>query len=164
MQRQLQGPFSLHDVEDVEAHCQSIINRWKAARGAHFQAADEEDLLAHLIAVSWVLSRSYDSTRSTLTFSTFSTQIGEKRIVDWYRKRFRDHRYLKPDEEPVREVSLDELLEEDEGRVVFEEGDDGHAIPQVLTALACAASAIEDVLEQRDRWIAYLQLTEAAAA
>lgn len=85
--------MSLHDVQDIEAHCRATIKRALGANGGYLSHDQEDELLAYLLSVASRLAERYDRTRSSLSFSSFASKICERRVVDWYRKEFGDNRY-----------------------------------------------------------------------
>jgi hypothetical protein len=91
----LNGTLSLHDVDDVEAAAQKIINDFSARSRAYFRDHDREDLLAFLISIAWRLSVRYDPNRGW-SYSKLFYQVGSRRIADWYRARYADTRSAKP--------------------------------------------------------------------
>ena len=95
--RVLASPVSLHDVRDVEGLCRNVLDRYLRTSGGHLRADHYEEALSHLFEVSVVLASRYDRSRSLtqLSFSTYSSRILEKRVTDWYRKKFGDDRYTK---------------------------------------------------------------------
>lgn len=159
--RLLSGPWQLHDVRDAEALCRTVLDRVLRGWGAHLRPDDEKDALSYLLERIWVLSQRYDPTRSSLAFSTYASEILERRVVDWYRKRFGDARYSSR----PQDLSLDELREHLDREIAREESDEGSVREQsdLLTRLACAiTSAFEPAAEQEKQWVAYLTPAEAA--
>lgn len=162
MSRLLQGTLELHDVRDVEGLCRSILDRVLHSWGARLQRDDHEDALSYLIATAWRLSQRYEPGRS-VSFSTYSSRILERRVVDWYRSapKFTDTRYR---ERPI-EISLDVLLDDVENGGVLETRDEGHVVTasNVITRLVCtSASSTDTSSAASDAWSAYLNRTAAA--
>ena len=111
----LSRPESIHDVDDIEAHCRATIRRALGRNGGYLTIDQSEELLAYLLTIAFRLKDRYDPTRSTLSFSTFCSQICGKRVVDWYRKELGDSRYGKR----VQPLSL-EALASSTGRTIAE--------------------------------------------
>lgn len=88
----LGSPLELHDVRDTESLCRSVLDRVLRTWGARLKPDDYEDALTFLLEHAWKLSGRYEQ-HPTMKFSTYCSRILEKRIVDWYRKRFGDARY-----------------------------------------------------------------------
>src|SRR2546423_570389 len=73
-------------IEDAENFMRALVNRWVARHGAHLDYHDHEDLTAYLSVLMWRLAERYDASEG-ISFSRYVTQVSEKRIVDWLRKR-----------------------------------------------------------------------------
>lgn len=82
----LNGTLSLHDIRDVEAFCTTILDR----RG--LTGPDREDLLAHLIEETWILS-ARDPKPWTRSFSGWVCPLLQLRLIDHVRKANGDWRY-----------------------------------------------------------------------
>ena len=98
--------FALHDVEDVESFCGSIVQRVKFNLTAH----EREELHVYLIETAWELSLITPRPWRT-SFSGWVHQRLRLRCIDWQRSHygrqrwaFRDRIYERP---RVELVSLD---------------------------------------------------------
>jgi hypothetical protein len=102
----LRETWSLGDVRDVEAFCGDVIKKFtRGERVAHqpgsdasFSAADNEDLLAYLLAASWQAWLKFnpiDDGRGTNRFSGYLVWVLHRRVVDWLRQTKGSTRYPK---------------------------------------------------------------------
>jgi hypothetical protein len=91
----LNGTLRLHDVDDVEAAANRVVEDWLRQKRAYLRDHDREDLIAYIVGIAWELSLTYDPNRGW-SFSKLLYQRGSLRIVDWYRARFQDLRADKP--------------------------------------------------------------------
>jgi hypothetical protein len=82
----LGSAFPLHDVRNVEALCERVIQRSRLNLSYH----DHEDLLAYLVEVCWRLSTKYEHGRgSTNSFAGWATYILRLRLIEWQREKYR---------------------------------------------------------------------------
>lgn len=89
----LPHPVSLHDVDDIEAHCRATIKRALGRNGGYLREQEHTELLDFLLETAMRLADRYDPRKGKLSFSSFCGQICQRRTVDWYRKEFGDSRY-----------------------------------------------------------------------
>lgn len=149
----------LHDVRDPEALCQSVLRSVLGKNGGHWSAEDREEILNDLRFLILRLAERWDPNRSRRmrTFSTYATWILRRRAgVDAYRQRLVDTRYH---ERRVPNLSLDELLEQLDRSVEFEENDEVRDREQsdLLTRLAIVtATSDRDPEEALGNWLAQL--------
>ena len=94
----LNGTLQLHDIQDVEAFCTTLIpHTWHTQLTPH----DREDLTTWLIETCWELSLTYQP--GHIRFSTWAGNTLRKRTHDWLRQRngrtiwkFKTHTYTRP--------------------------------------------------------------------
>ena len=72
----LNGTLALHDVRDIEKLACSIV------KNQSLSESDKSDLVAFLIATAWQLAEKYDSSKGSITFSTYATTTLQKRVID----------------------------------------------------------------------------------
>ena len=82
----LAGRLELFDVEDVEAFCARLLDRYQMAHPTVIGESDREDALAHLVGVSWELSLDFRPGESSFSKYLFSRL--NLRLIDWIRLRF----------------------------------------------------------------------------
>lgn len=151
----------LHDVDDPEALCRSILTSVLSTNGGYWSASDKEDVLQDMRILIVRLAKRYDPTRTKMTFCTYATWILRRRVgVDAYRTRLVDHRYGKREgKRRLPDLSLDELRERLDRSVAIEESDEVPSREQsdTLTRFACAMS-VSDVspLEVLENWRAQI--------
>lgn len=82
----LPRPLALHDVDDAERLCGSVIAR----SGLTLDYHDREDLLAYLLALTWELSERWEqpATARGWGFRAWATTTLRLRVIDWERQRF----------------------------------------------------------------------------
>jgi DNA-directed RNA polymerase specialized sigma24 family protein len=78
----LSQPWALHNIDDLEAYCSTIIRKSQLGLQPH---DDYEDLLAHCLSVAYEISLRYDASRGK--FSTFAYLPVYRAAVNWVRKR-----------------------------------------------------------------------------
>lgn len=90
----LNGTLTLHDIQDVEAFCTTILDK----RGLH-DHPDHDDILAYLIATTWELSTTYEP--HLASFSTYAGTALRNRLTDRARStgrtiwKFRNRTYTR---------------------------------------------------------------------
>lgn len=83
----LAGKLTLHDVQDVEAHCGKALHDALRDFRAHLGPDDREDAHAFFIGQAWELSCKYDPERGW-SFSKWVFAHRRYWLVEWYRQRF----------------------------------------------------------------------------
>ncbi len=84
----LNGTLALHDIQDIEAYCATILNQHG------LNGPDREDNLAHLIEEAWILSERKPQPW-THSFSGWARPLLHLRLIDNVRKTKGDWRYKK---------------------------------------------------------------------
>lgn len=93
----LNGRLTLHNVNDVESLCQSIINRDPAS--GELQPHEREDLLSYLVETCWELSLDYNPAKNpnghehpSGGFAGWAAHLLRRRLGEWRRTHiFRTH-------------------------------------------------------------------------
>jgi hypothetical protein len=118
-------PLALHDVDDAERFCASVVTR----SGLQLSYHDHEDPQAWLVSECWLLSLRYEP--GGVSFSTFAGYTLRRRAIDWQRQRFgrrtwrfRDKVYERP---RVELISLDDPLNDRLGSTLAGSGLDSDA-------------------------------------
>ena len=88
----LNGKLALHDIRDTEAFTAQIIH--------HSTHPYNEDLHAHLIALTWELSTRYNPDQGS-RFSAWARLTCQRRLIDHTRKEHGDHRYHSGRNRPI---------------------------------------------------------------
>ena len=96
----------LHDVDNVSTFAADALRDGLALYGGGATLWDRavwDDYHAELVEICLLLGLRYDSSKSSLSFSTFAGEILRKRVVDRFRKHLGDTRYRRePTKRPPR--------------------------------------------------------------
>ena len=121
----LNSIWTLEDVDDVEGLCGKVLDNRLRRWGATLNEQDNEDALAFLLERSWELFDKFDPWHEATRRRSFSTFLYRRlynyEVINWYRLRFGDARYEKPetlslDHDAGGELGgLDELVSDGEG-------------------------------------------------
>ncbi len=135
-------PLALLDVRDVEKLARSALDDRLRLWGAHLHQQDHDDAVAYLVAVVWELSRDYDPApgpgyTTGQAFSTYAYRRAQLRTVDWFRRRFGDARYPRPELPLSLEAATDAERDQLAGPVTAGAHDPAHdRSPDLVWALA----------------------------
>src|SRR5919109_4599565 len=86
-------PWTLRDVEDVEAFARSILEAKLQGRGARLRTDVHDDAIAYLLEVAVRADRSYDASRCA-SFETFLGWKFATGVVDFWRRELGRTRFV----------------------------------------------------------------------